>query len=182
MRRRGPFARLVAFLVLGAAGLAGCIYDVQLALPENIKKISVPLLVNETGIFQLDSQLTQEVRKRFMEDGRIQLVEVDQLPQGELKGAAAQYAKEPILMDPATSRIYKWRLRLLLRLEFTDLTKGSSLWKEPVDATKLPFETAYEYYEVGNPQAQKPETEDEAKRKLVELMSRRVVQRTLDGW
>jgi hypothetical protein len=69
-----------------------------------------------------------------------------------------------------------------VKLEFTDLSKTKSLWTEPMDATKLPFDTAYEYWEIGNTSNQKPETEDEAKRKVIELMSRKVVQRTLDGW
>lgn len=172
---------LLCVIAAGWAG-GGCIYDADQALPSYIHAIGVPAFNNETSIFQLDAALTQETRARFLVDGRVQVVDPDQNPQGELVCAVVQYAKEPEEVDAVTNRIFKTRLRIQVKMEFNDLTTQKTLWKEPAQENPTPFDATYEYFEPGNREGQPPETEDSARTKAVQEMARRIVQRTIDGW
>lgn len=146
-------------------------------LPDYITKVSVPMFENETNVPQLDSDVTQVVRRKLTEDGRLQVVHPDQNPQSELSGAVIHWEKEPLVIDPGTKRVYKWRVRIQLRATFTDLVSKHVLWKEPFNQMVIPFETFYEYYAIDNPDGKTPETDEQARTAVIGLIGDKLVAR-----
>jgi len=174
--------RLMAAAALALASGGGCLYDSEQSLPANIKRIAVPAMKNETSIFQLDTDLTEATRAKFLIDGRLQVVDPDQMPQAELSCGVVQYAKEPAAFDQQTNRVQHWRLRLQVKMLCTDLSTKAVIWREPADVQPVPFETTTEYYEPGNAQGMVAGTEEASRKTLVDEMARRIVRRTIDGW
>jgi len=173
----------VAGWSLGAAllfALAGCDLPQGMqsgALPEHIHQIEIPEFANETAVVQVQSDLTQLVRRKVTEDGRLLIAAPGTGPQARLSGTIVRYALEPIEKDSGTGRVSRWRLRIDMRLVLTDLVNGKELWREPTNAMQLPFDAFYEFFDMGNRQGKTPETEEQARSKVADLLAAKVVAR-----
>lgn len=122
-----------AAVALALSTLAGCGYALAgrgSFLPEYIRTIGVPLLVNNTTVFDVEQALTQRVREQFISRGRYKVVpdstEADALLTGELTNVSAS----PSGFDDQ-GRATRYVVVVVVKMEFRDLRQNRVLWENP---------------------------------------------------
>jgi hypothetical protein len=161
--------------ILGAAAfLAGCT-DVMVrpGLPEYVQKLAVPVMQNRTSEPLLQDELTEQLTRDFLVDGRIRLVGADEA-NALLQGVITRYALDPLLLDVHNTP-QQYKMRLVLRLALKDNQAGSTIWTEDE------FEDSTTFY-VANNLGFSPEDEPTARRRLIQQLSKRIVQRVIEGF
>src|SRR6266850_921002 len=91
-------------LVLALLGHAGCGYSLAgrgSFLPEYIKRIGIPLFVNNTAVFDLDRQVTDKVRSEFIGRGKYTIVPDATGVDGLLTGTIASVTLTPVAFNTA---------------------------------------------------------------------------------
>lgn len=128
LSRRAAAAAVVA---LALALLSGCGYALAgrgSFLPDYIRTIGVPLLVNNTSAFDVEQALTQRVREAFIARGRYKVVpdatEADAVLTGEITSISATPSgfNEQQLAT-------RYVVVMVVKLEFRDLRQGRVLWE-----------------------------------------------------
>lgn len=166
--------RLGLICLAALAGLTACT-DVAIrpGLPDYITTIAVPTFQNRTTQPNLENELTQQVTQDFMVDGRIQLVNPDQAG-ALLIGTIAQYRLDPLLLDVHNTP-QQYKMRLILNLALKDQKAGKNLWVEEA------FEESTTYY-VANTLGIPQETEQDARKRLIKQLSKRIISRVIEGF
>lgn len=161
-------------LALLALYLSGCTdVTIRPGLPDYMTNLAIPVFQNRTTQPNLENELTQQLNQDFLVDGRLALTDADHAG-AVLQGTIVQYRLEPLLLDIyRTPQQYKMRLILLLTLK--DTKAGKSLWTEDN------FEESTTYY-VNNTQGIPPETEQDARRRLIQQASKRILARVIEGF
>ena len=120
-----------AALALALSPLSGCGYALAgrgSFLPEYIRTIGVPLLVNNTSVFDVEQALTQRVREQFISRGRYKVVpdstDADALLTGELTNVSAS----PSGFDDQ-GRATRYVVVVVVKAEFRDLRQNRVLWE-----------------------------------------------------
>jgi hypothetical protein len=141
---------LVAGLVmLGLAAVAGSACGYALAghgssLPASIKTIGIPVFVNTTTVFNVETLLTEKVRREFIGRGNYkvlpQATEVDAV----LTGTISSIAVAPVSFAP-NQLASRYTITMTARIELRD-AKGTLLWENP----SLVFHQEYEASSAGN--------------------------------
>ncbi len=124
---------LVALLLLSLAVFPGCGYSLAgrgSFLPEYIKTIGVPMFANRTTVFNLETQLTQQVRSEFIGRGKYQIVpdssNVDALLTGEVSSVTIQ----PVSLNIA-QLASRYVITMSARVELRDVRENRVLWENP---------------------------------------------------
>jgi len=138
-----------------------------------MSKLAVPTFQNRTAQPNLDNELTRQVTQDFLVDGRLGIVEPDNA-NAILQGTIVQYILEPLLLDVHNTP-QQYKMRMVLSLALKDTQAGKSLWTEDQ------FEESTTYY-VNNTMGIRPETEYDARRRLIQQLSRRIVARVIEGF
>lgn len=115
-------------LLVIALLLAGCGYSLRGNLPEHIKTVAVPVFVNRTQEPAVENFITGAVIDAFVTSGRLRVVrpeEADSVLQGEIVG----YRIEALAFDPRAN-VREYRLWVTLNLEFRDVRKNFTLWRQ----------------------------------------------------
>ena len=126
--------RAPGLLLCAAVVSSGCGYALAgqgSFLPDYIQTIGIPLFANTTTVFEIEQDLTQEVRSAFIGRGRYQVRQtgtgVDAVLDGTITG---------ITIRPATftaqQQASKYIFTLRAAIELRDLTTGEILWENPV--------------------------------------------------
>ena len=123
---------LLAALALPAT--SGCGYALAgrgSFLPEYVKTIGVPMFVNRTAIFNIETQLTQKVRSEFIGRGRYRILPdptgVDAVLNGEV--SSVTIAPVSFTNQQLASR---YVITMSARVELRDLhEKNKVLWENP---------------------------------------------------
>ena len=134
--------RAPVLLLCAAVASSGCGYALAgqgSFLPDYIQTIGIPLFANTTTVFEIEQDLTQEVRSAFIGRGRYQVRQtatgVDAVLEGTITG---------ITIRPATftaqQQASRYVFTLRAAIELRDLTSGEILWENPV----LTFSDEYE--------------------------------------
>ncbi len=120
-----------AAVALALSTLSGCGYALAgrgSFLPEYIRTIGVPLLVNNTTVFDVEQALTQRVREQFISRGRYKVVpdstDADALLTGELTNVSAS----PSGFDDQ-GRATRYVVVVVVKAEFRDLRQNRVLWE-----------------------------------------------------
>ncbi|MDP6579594.1 MAG: LPS assembly lipoprotein LptE [Vicinamibacterales bacterium] len=140
-RQRSNLAGLMCAFV-AALVCSGCGYTLAgqgSFLPDYIQTIGVPMFENTTTVFEVEQNLTQEVRTAFIGRGPYTVIAsetgVDALLDGTITG---------ITIMPATFTAQQQASRYIFTLsaaiEFRDLTTNEILWENPA----LTFSDEYE--------------------------------------
>lgn len=131
-----------AAVALALALLSGCGYALAgrgSFLPEYVRTIGVPLLVNNTPAFDVEQVLTQRVREGFISRGRYKVVpdatDADALLTGEITSLTAS----PSGFDEQ-QRATRYVVVVVVKLEFRDLRQDRVLWENAA----LTFREEYE--------------------------------------
>lgn len=149
--------------------LSGCEYRVRSPLPSTTSKIAIPLFVNETFREDLTSVITEEVINQFMLKTSMEIVE-EEKAEYILKGTIIQYTREP-LMEIA-SGISEYKVRIEISAALFCKKESEPIWKEKVSQY-----ATYSMLKTGSLQ-----TEEEAIKKVGELIGAELVNLTLKGW
>lgn len=134
--------RRLTLLLCAAVACGACGYSLSgqgSFLPDYIQTIGVPLFENATTVFEVEQNLTQEVRTEFIGRGRYRVIasatDVDALLIGTITG---------ITITPATfsadQQASRYIFTLSAAIEFRDLTTNEILWENPA----LTFSDEYE--------------------------------------
>jgi len=115
-----PFLVVVAFLAF-SAGMMGCGGTAMTkvskpALPEHIKSIAIPLIVNKSLKYGIEADFTDTIIREFQKDGRLKIVseaEADAI----LMVTVEHYIKEPAQYDVNNVPIlYNLKMHVSLQL------------------------------------------------------------------
>jgi hypothetical protein len=130
--RPGRLLTLGVAACLTAAG-PGCGYSLAgrgSFLPSYIKTIGVPMFVNRTTVFNLETMLTQKVRAEFIGRGKYQILPqntgVDAVLNGEV--TAVSIVPASFTVNQLASR---YAVTMSARIELRDLRENKVLWENP---------------------------------------------------
>jgi len=117
----------VALLAV-AVVLAGCGYSTRGNLPDHIKTVAVPMFKNRTLEPGVETAVTSGVVNAFSNGGRVRVVPIDQAD-SILSGEIVGYSLEGVSFD-RNANIRAYRLRIVLNVEFRDMKRNTTLWRE----------------------------------------------------
>ena len=123
---------MIVVLFGGLVGaLAGCGYALAgrgSFLPAYIQTIGVPIFVNSTVVFNLETMLTQKVRSEFIGRGKFKILPeatgVDALLTGEVTGVSITPAS--FSPDQLASR---YAITMTAKIELRDIRENKILWE-----------------------------------------------------
>jgi hypothetical protein len=140
--RTSRFGAALAVLVLLGAALAGCGYSLVgrgSFLPAYIKTIGIPMFVNRTSVFDLETQITQKVRSEFIGRGRYQILPGAGNADAVLTGEVLDVSVVPATFtDEQIASGYV--VTMTARVELRDVADDRVLWENP----RLVFRQEYE--------------------------------------
>ncbi len=133
---------LCVLCVLGGEFSAGCGYTLAgrgSFLPAYIKTIGVPTFVNRTTVFNVETLLTERVRREFIGRGRYTVLPnangVDATLNGEVTGISIAPAS-----FSTTQLASRYVITVTARIELRDNHEDKTLWENP----SLVFRQDYE--------------------------------------
>jgi hypothetical protein len=142
-------------------------------MPSYMSKLAIPTFQNRTNQPNFENELTQQLNQDFLMDGRLEIVNADKA-NALLMGTVTQYQLEPLLMDVHNTP-QQYKMRVILYLALKDTQAGKNLWVEER------FEESTTYY-VANTMGVAPENEQDARKRLIQQLSRRIMARVIEGF
>ena len=162
-------------LLLAAAMLvlaAGCShYSFSSAVKTHISTVAIPVLVNETLEFGAEQDLTDALITEFTEDNALRVVgeeEADSI----IRGTVVLYER-PVISYDASGNPREYRVRVVARLSYEDLTLNEVMWEEDVEGWAVYSETG----KGGDLQS-----EEQAREYAFEKLAQDVLSKTVQGW
>ena len=126
-------------LCIGLAG--GCGYALAghgSSLPPSIKTIGIPVFVNSTTVFNVETLLTEKVRREFIGRGKYkvlpQATEVDAV----LSGTITSISIAPVSFTP-NQLASRYTITMTARIELRQTT-GTLLWENPGLVSRQEYE------------------------------------------
>lgn len=117
----------LAWLAL-AVLTGGCGYTLGGNLPPHIKSVAVPIFKNLTPQPAIENTITSAVVNAFVSGGRLKVVPVGKAD-SQLDGEITGYSVDSIAFDPAINA-QVFRLRVIVNVQFRDLTNNTMLWRQ----------------------------------------------------
>jgi hypothetical protein len=99
-------------------------------LPSYIHVIGIPLFVNKSPIFDLDRQVTDQVRAEFIGRGKYTIKPDASGVDGLLTGTITGVFLTPVAFNSA-QQATRYALSMTATVEFTDMTTNKVLWSNP---------------------------------------------------
>ena len=169
-------ALLAAGLLLGAGlaviGGAGCShYGFSSAVKTHISSIAVPVLLNETLEYGAEQGVTDAIIAQFTEDNTLRVVREEEAD-SILRGAIVLYER-PVMSYDASGNPKEYKVRVVAKLSYEDLTKNEVVWEEEVEGWAVYSDTAAGGYEA---------TEEEAREYAFVKLAQDVLSKTVQGW
>jgi outer membrane lipopolysaccharide assembly protein LptE/RlpB len=128
-----PSLQLTAIVLASAVALPGCGYTLAgrgSFLPDYIRRIGVPLFVNNTPVYEIERRLTQRVHAELIGRGRYTVVPertgVDAVLIGELQSISLNVAS-----FNEQQQATRYALTIVVKAEFRDLKTDKVLWSNP---------------------------------------------------
>jgi outer membrane lipopolysaccharide assembly protein LptE/RlpB len=126
-------ARLGAFVVLVAVLASGCGYALAGkggSLPDHIRRIGVPTLVNQSTTPELDQILTNAIRQELLARGRYRVVHDSTGVDAVLTGTVMPITTNLSGITEAR-QASRYLITVTASIEFRDLTKNAVHWASP---------------------------------------------------
>ncbi len=177
--RRGGFrrSRAAAPFLLAASllALASCGYMLvgTGSLPANIKRIQIPLFVNQTGRYTLDLKLTEAVIDEFVSRGQVQITTEESKADAVLLGIIRTFRVNPVAFsDQATADRYD--IMVVAEITLKETATGRIIFTNP----SYVFKTDYQVPEGEDFES----SESEAIDTLAQLFARGLIIAILEGF
>ena len=130
----------VSIILLIAALVGGCGYSVRGHLPDDVRTVAVPILVNRTMKPAVETEMTRAIATAFATDGRLKVVSRDDAD-ALLEGEVTAYELVSIAFDPAANvRLY--RLIVTMNVRFRDVRRNTLLFRQEGLSEKADFRVA----------------------------------------
>jgi hypothetical protein len=180
MKLSRPISSLVGLFVLPAALalICGCVSTEGVSynptpqlLPQNVKKLALDTIVNQTQQFGLEDKLTLSIRDEFLRDGNFPLVPREDAD-GIVLVTISHYILTPIQYD-ATLIPTSYELRIDIDLKMIDSHTNTTMWDEPN------LEGLVTYAAQTLPGGK---TEEQAREDIWDILARDVVKRVVQGF
>lgn len=133
---------LCVLCVLCGEFSAGCGYALAgrgSFLPAYVKTIGIPIFVNSTTVFNVETLLTEKVRREFIGRGRYTVLPQDTDVDAVLKGTVTSITITPVSFAP-TQLASRYTITMTARIELRDTRGNAMLWENP----SLVFRQEYE--------------------------------------
>jgi len=175
---------LIVIFVLTTLLFAGCGYTTGSLLPSHIKTIYIENFKNKIDISDepsdkhgyriyrvgLENEITEKIIDQFIFDGHIRIVDKDDADI-ILEGELLDYYKQPLRYDKFDN-VEEYRIIVTVNLEATDIVKGKRMWKE---TNFIGFDT---YRLTGGFARSEQEAQDGA----IDDLSKKIVEKVVEGW
>jgi hypothetical protein len=130
------------FVLLLAVSTSGCGYALAgrgSFLPDYIRTVGIPQLVNNSTFFQVEQTLTEKIRTEFIGRGRYTVLSAPEGADAVVTGAVTSISVQPVgFTDQQLASRYLFMLTM--RVEFTDARTNQVLWS----TSSLTFREEYE--------------------------------------
>jgi outer membrane lipopolysaccharide assembly protein LptE/RlpB len=123
----------LAVVLLAVLAHNGCGYSLAgkgSFLPAYIKRIGVPMFVNNSAVFDLDRQVTERVRSEFIGRGKYTIDPGSTGVDGLLTGVINFVSLTPVAFNQA-QQATRYALTLSASVEFKDMQANKVLWSNP---------------------------------------------------
>jgi len=124
---------VVLLLAVALLAQSGCGYSLAgrgSFLPAYIKRIGIPLFVNNTTVFDLDRRVTDKVRSEFIGRGKWVIVPDQAGVDGVLIGTITGVTLSPVAFNQQ-QQATRYALAMTGSVEFKDLQTNKLLWNNP---------------------------------------------------
>jgi hypothetical protein len=134
--------KALTIIVLLALSSSGCGYALAgrgSFLPDYIRTVGIPQLVNNSTFFQVEQTLTEKVRAEFIGRGRYTVLPAAEGADAVVTGAVTSISVQPVgFTDQQLASRYLFVLTM--KVEFTDARTNQVLWSN----SALTFREEYE--------------------------------------
>ena len=116
-----------------ALTLAGCGYHTAgraVLLPETVKTVAIPVFVNKTNTYRIETVLTQAVVREFNTRTRLRIVSDPQQADAVLSGEVLSAQVTPMTYDSATGRASSGLVTVTMKVTLTT-RDGKVLYQNP---------------------------------------------------
>lgn len=172
----------LTFFIVIIAGLAalvssGCGYRLaggSSYLPPEIKTVAVPTFRNRTFEPTIEAVLVREVKREFLTQGRLEVLENPDSADLVVNGVVTNYGVRPLSYDQA-SVVIEYRLGVTVEVTLTKKGRAAPIWKDQV------METTADYFVTGDTAATRV-ARDTAATEAARRLSEAIVGRVLEGY
>ncbi len=126
-------AALSIILLVAVAMTSGCGYSLAgrgAFLPAHIKRIGVPMFVNNTPVFQIEQKITAKVLAELIGRGRYEVKPNREGVDAVLIGEILAIAIAPAAFNDQ-QQATRYAITLVAKIEFRDLKTDKVLWANP---------------------------------------------------
>ena len=123
----------VSAICLAWLVLSGCGYALAgrgSFLPEYIRTIGVPLLVNNTTAFDVEQALTSRVRTEFISRGKYKVIPETTGADAVLTGEISAISIQPTAFNDQ-QQATRYVVVMVVKMEFRDVLQNRVLWENP---------------------------------------------------
>jgi hypothetical protein len=134
--------KLSAVVVLLALSTSGCGYALAgqgSFLPDYIRIVGIPQLVNNSTFFQVEQTLTEKIRAEFIGRGRYTVLPAPEGADAVVTGEVSSISVQPVGFTEQ-QLASRYMFTLTMRVEFTDVRTKQVLWS----TNALTFREEYE--------------------------------------
>jgi hypothetical protein len=134
--------RTAILVLLAAVAFPGCGYSLAgrgSFLPDYIRVVGIPQLVNQSTFFQVEQILTEKIRTEFIGRGRYTVIPNPEGADAVVTGAVTSITVQPVGFTEQ-QLASRYLFTLTMRVEFTDARTTKVLWTNPA----LTFREEYE--------------------------------------
>jgi hypothetical protein len=100
-------------------------------LPSYVKTIGVPTFVNRTTVFNVETLLTEKVRREFNGRGKYTVLPQPTGVDATLIGEVSSISITPASFSPNTQLASRYVITMSARIELRDNHSNSALWENP---------------------------------------------------
>ena len=161
---------LMIGLILLLMIVNSCSYSVYSNSLPHLKTIAIERFENKSNQFELEEELWIYLNSEYNSDGRLRVVSLS--PDCMLEGVIMDYSRKIDTYDE--SGIEEYNVKLLFRLNFTDMTTGEVIWEK--DSLILS-----EVYSETNEESEY-HSEEEAQEAIYEKLFNEIMKNTLEQW
>ena len=130
---------MLVSVVLTAPGCGYALAGRGSFLPDYIRTVGIPQLVNNTPFFQVEQILTEKIRTEFIGRGRYTVVPEAEGTDAVVTGTVTSITVQPVGFTEQ-QLASRYQFTLTMNLSFTDARTGQALWSN----NALTFREEYE--------------------------------------
>jgi hypothetical protein len=134
--------RIVTIAIGLALATSACGYSLAgrgSFLPQYIRVVGIPPLVNNTTFFQVEQVLTEKIRTEFIGRGRYTVIPVPEGADAVVTGAVTSITVQPVGFTEQ-QLASRYQFTVTMKVEFTDARTSQVLWSN----SALTFREEYE--------------------------------------